>query len=149
MKFEYLQQSCRNGNKERRLEIWNALGHDERQDLAEAHQLADGEHDEFFLIIVEQDRMQRSKVTEEPSEYEMVAEASETTSERTAFSVTRPFTAAPQQRDMEATASRMVLAQTEAPLSTPLTAAPQQQCPLISESHQFLANVANSRDRVV
>eukprot|EP00445_Apocalathium_hangoei_P031837 CAMPEP_0203930352 /NCGR_PEP_ID=MMETSP0359-20131031/69115_1 /ASSEMBLY_ACC=CAM_ASM_000338 /TAXON_ID=268821 /ORGANISM="Scrippsiella Hangoei, Strain SHTV-5" /LENGTH=321 /DNA_ID=CAMNT_0050859525 /DNA_START=39 /DNA_END=1001 /DNA_ORIENTATION=+ len=63
LRFEFLQECTRpGGTKDRRREIWHAMGEEDRCNLSQAPSLSDGEHDQFFLKIVEQDRLMRAKL---------------------------------------------------------------------------------------
>mmetsp|Transcript_31921 Transcript_31921/g.80973 ORF Transcript_31921/g.80973 Transcript_31921/m.80973 type:complete len:226 (-) Transcript_31921:175-852(-) len=63
LRFEFLQECTRpSGTKDRRREIWHAMGEEDRWDLVQAHSLSDGERDQFFLKIVEQDALMRRKL---------------------------------------------------------------------------------------
>lgn len=63
LKFKYLQASARGDDKESIQEIWDSLGTEEQHVLMQAHVLADGDRDELFLKIVEEDALQRWKLS--------------------------------------------------------------------------------------
>jgi hypothetical protein len=63
LKFEYIQACARRSSTERLKEVWEALGDEEKRVLSEAHLLPEDAQDEFFLNIVEQDRLQRRKLS--------------------------------------------------------------------------------------
>lgn len=63
LKFEYLQAVQNGTPKEQLQEVWGRLGDEERANLLEAYTLSDGSQEDFFLKIVEEDRMQRFKLS--------------------------------------------------------------------------------------
>lgn len=74
LRFQFLQECARSGmqgggevegGKARRIELWDALGEEERRDLVEAYGLGEGRRDTFFLKIVEEDRILRRKLGED------------------------------------------------------------------------------------